>query len=147
MEISLTKFKSRLKSLQKKRSLSTQDYAHFLTLTEKRINDFFKGISLPTNAELQIIAAKENVNAEWLAGMDISRQSRLSDAQQSFLAQKWEKSVQLKKECEDLAAQCLAQGKHFSEDWLLLNKNIELEDIRSWCDIVDSLTATATFKH
>ena len=147
MEVLPTKFISRLKSLQKKRGMCIKDYANFLTVAEGRICDFLQRKSLPSTPELQIMAAKENVRVEWLAGMDVPKQSPLTAAQQNFIARKWEKSVKLNKECEALAAQCLTQGRRFSDDYELLNKNAELDDIRNWCDILTSLSSLISFKH
>ena len=147
------RFMARLKSLQDRQGMRIAEYADFLGLPETRVRDFLDGKRLPMASELWRIAAKEHVSSDWLIGLSASiqpastpAQSGLTDVQQEFLAQKLEKGSQLKKECEDIVGQCLAQGKRLSDDPHLLEKNMELDDIMLWCDIVNSLSASAACK-
>ena len=140
-------FIARLKSLQDRRGMRVTDYAAFLGLREKRICDFLEGKRLPMASELWRIAAKEHVSMDWLLGLSTSMHPALTAAQQEFLVQKRKKCSQLKEECEEMVAQCLAQGKRLSDDPQLLDKNTELDDIMLWCDIVNSLSASAACKH
>ena len=143
MKINQNLFILRFKRLQKRRGMDIMEYINYLELPESTVRAWLGG-SAPTPVEVALIAAKEGVRVEWLAGMDVPEQPILNDAQMDFLVKELREITRLRGQCEELVTRHLEKGENIPEDAHLLRKNRELDSKLNWFAVMEQLSTRQT---
>lgn len=143
MKINQNLFILRFHRLQKRGGMDRMEYINYLELPESTVRAWLGG-SAPTPVEVALIAAKEGVRAEWLAGMDVPEQPILDPGQLDFLAKELREITRLRGQCGELVLRHLEKGENIPEDARLLRKNRELDRKLNWFAVLEQLSARQT---